>query len=198
MTTNLARLDYAHAALAAMYPGQVPTRTTCGDVTSPLPRSEAEPLFANHRWRLRWLRNSWAARRARSVTGSRNVVLADIRCDIDGVLARSQTSQLRLLNLFPEGKAFPDPDAGTTQLRRGAVFIVCSTVTTAELAGRRLDDRPTLVTNLDAAALAQVTVGPDDIIGVHESLGYWLITGVVADPDEIWSSRRARPSSLLV
>ena len=45
-----------------------------------------------------------------------------------------------------------------------------------ELAAGGLDDRPTLLTNLDATDLAEVTVGPNDIIGVHESLGYWLIT----------------------
>ncbi len=196
LSTNLARLDHAHAVLAAMYPDQVPTRTTCGDVTSSVPKSETRPLLADHRWRLRWLRGSWSARRVKAQTGVRNIVLADIRFDIDRVLECTQTTSLRVLNVLPEGSGFPEPSEGA-RLQRGGAELVCSAVTPAGLASITIEDRPTLVTNLGAAELDDLRVGPESVIGLHES-GYWLLDGVSADVGAIWSSPKTRPASLLV
>jgi Glycosyltransferase like family len=197
LTINLARLDHAHAALAGMYPDQVPTRTTCGDITSTTPKSESRPLLANHRWRLRWLRSSLAARRAVGATGGTpHVVLADIRFDVDEVLARTQTPSLRILNVVGDSPEFPDLPGGTRLPRRDAE-VVCGTIAASALGDARLGDVPTLLTGLGLAELSRVAMGPDDVIGVHESLGYWLLMGVPGVAGT-WTSARARPARLLV
>jgi hypothetical protein len=195
MSTNLARLDHAHAALARLYPDQVPTRTTCGDVTSAVPRSEVTLPLARHRWRLRWLRRSWAARAA--LAGSRRVVLADVRTDLDRVLSLTGTPQLTIRNVVHAEEHFPDPPGGT-RLRRGAATVVARDITPQGLGALLPVESPTLVTNLDATDLIVLGVGAeDDVVGWHETLGYWLLTGMALDVDELWSSPQQRPWRLL-
>lgn len=196
LTINLARLDHAHATLASMYPDQVPTRTTCGDVTSTTPRSHTRPLLADHRWRLRWLRRSLAARRAVAVSGARHVVLADIRLDLDEVLARTGTTALQIINVVRDGDSFPDLPGGTRLPRRQAE-VVCSTVTPEALGDRAFRDQPTLVTGLQLSDLARMEVGQDGVIGVQYDLGYWLLSGVPGAA-ETWTSPQARPARLLL
>ena len=196
LTTNLARLDHAHALLAGMYPEQVPTRTTCGDITSTVPRSQARPLLARHRWRLRWLRGSWTARRVKALVGEGTFVLSDIRVDVDRVLEHIAPAPLRVLNVRAGAAPFPEPAEGTS-LRRGAFEVACSTVAPDALRSLDLHEQPTLVTNLGDAELRGLGIGRDDVVGIHES-GAWLLTGVGAAVHDVWTDPRTRPAGVLV
>ena len=76
LTVNLARLDVAHAAVAARYPEMLPVRTTCGVVARQTVRSSSGGWLGSQRWRYSWLRESLTVRRARRITGA-PIVLAD-------------------------------------------------------------------------------------------------------------------------
>lgn len=197
MSTNLARLDHAHATLATMYPEQVPTRTTCGDVTSPVPVSERTRLLAEHRWRARWLVGSLRARRAASLASARQLVLADMRTDIDRVLPELGVQRLRILNVVEPGEEYPDDPTGTV-LHRKNLEVVFSSATVEQLSTLLSTGEPTLVTDLRAEHLPALTVAPTDVLGLHEGVGHWLLTGVQADATRLWPSARAKPWRLLV
>jgi len=197
MSTNLARLDHAHATLAAMYPEQVPTRTTCGDVTSPTPVSERTRLLAEHRWRGRWLVASVRARKAVQLSGARQMVLADMRTEIDRVMPELGVQRLRILNVVEPGEEYPDEPGGTV-LHRNALEVVISSTTLEGLRQADLDGQPTLVTNLRADQLAALDPGPNDVLGLYENYGAWLLTGVEADAARLWPSARTKPWRLLV
>lgn len=70
LTVNLARLDVAHAAVAARYPEMLPVRTTCGVVARQTVRSSSGGWLGSQRWRYSWLRESLTVRRARRITGA--------------------------------------------------------------------------------------------------------------------------------
>ena len=76
LTVNLARLDVAHAAVAARYPEMLPVRTTCGVVARQTVRSSSGGWLGSQRWRYSWLRESLTVRRARRITAA-PIVLAD-------------------------------------------------------------------------------------------------------------------------
>lgn len=181
LSTNLARLDEAHAAVARMHPRQVPTRTTCGTITAE-PRTPIEQRFlAKHRWRLRWLRGSWAARRARLVTASRNILLSDIRMDIGHLLAESGGGRLRIHNLTPPGTPFPESEEGT-DLRRGD-YLVHFTSGPFESLGPLEPGASMLVTNVTLPDLERLSVSLPThahAIGYNHALGYWLALGTAA------------------
>ncbi len=114
LSTNLARLDEAHAAVAALHPDRLPLQTTCGVITASggtrTPRRAG--LLQDHRWRLRWVQGSWAVRAARRAAGSRSLVLGDLRRDIDRVAAHVP-GRIQIHDVVPADKPFPDVPGGT-------------------------------------------------------------------------------------
>ena len=200
LSTNLARLEEAHATVARMHPGQVPTRTTCGTVTAVPPPPLEQRFLAEHRWRFRWLQDSWAARRAKRVTGSKSIVLSDIRRDIEFLLAESGGQDFRIHNLTCAGAAFPDGPEGT-HLRRGD-HPVRFTSGPLECVAPLDPGGSLLLTNVSVQDLKKV---PDSlptkphVIGYHGDLGYWVVLGPAATGVEpLRESPRARPFRLLV
>ncbi|MGF1664174.1 MAG: hypothetical protein ACFCVG_17205 [Kineosporiaceae bacterium] len=203
LTVNLARLDAAHRAVAALHPDLVPVRTTCGTVTSAgVPRRG--PLLPAHRWRYRWARRSWAAHAARRAVGGGPVVLADIRLDVDDLVAGSP-GPLRVFNLDRSGR-FPG-DGPAELLRRGHPVSLAGGDGTALAAfldgvegsaGGPLGS-PVLLTNLDTAALAYLAGRlpgrrDDRLVGVHDDTGHWLLLGAgLVTPPPHWRDRAAVP-----
>lgn len=176
LSTNIAYLDEAHAAVARMHPGQVPTQTTCGTVSAS-PRQPREQRFlAGHRWRLRWLRSSFAARRAMKVTGSRNILFSDIRRDIGYLLGADHP--LRVHNITSPSEPFPDGTDGT-QLRRGE-HLVHFTSGPFEHLGALDPGSSLLVTNVtlrDLAGMRLLLSATSHVIGYEPALGYWVALG---------------------
>jgi hypothetical protein len=101
LTINLDRLDVGHRRVAALYPEQLPLRTTCGPIGSRPDSWRSAPVLRSHRWRLRWLRKSAEAVLARRRLAV-PVVLSDIRHEVD-MLDFSVDSPLHLLSLDREG-----------------------------------------------------------------------------------------------
>jgi hypothetical protein len=178
LTINLDRLDCGHRRVAALYPEQVPLRTTCGPI-GPRPDTwRSAPLLRNHRWRLRWLRKSAEAVAARRLLAV-PVVLSDIRHEVD-LLDFSTDSPLHLLSLDREGgfaKFSSDP---VTLTRCGKPVVMHS-----------FADLPSLV-----LAAAEITTGGGSVLvpdleledlsaftSLAEQRGPW-ITGLL--PGGVW------------
>lgn len=195
MSTNLARLDHAHAHLAREYPDQVPVRTTCGTVRSPTATSERRRLLPSHRWRVSWARESRVAWSTRRTVGTDQIVLADIRYDVDTVLGHLPGRALTVTSLTSAGEPFPD--AGVTTLARGEATIRCRTAADDHLDDLDLDS-DLLVTNVGQAHLEQLRsrlVGVPHVVGYHEGPGHWILLGDGARARErIWTSARSRPA----
>jgi len=202
LSTNLARLDEAHAAVAALHPDRLPLQTTCGVITASggtrAPRRAG--LLQDHRWRLRWVQGSWAVRSARRAAGSRSLVLGDLRRDIDRVAAHVP-GRIQIHDVVPAGQPFPDVPGGT-HLPRAGYDVRFTSGSLAERPGVSRPDDACLLTNVTLADLAEL--GPSiaaapHVIGYHDDIGYWVLIGEVARRrDEIWTEPRSRPARLLV
>lgn len=208
MSTNLARLDDAHVAVALMHPSRVPVRTTCGTVTADMVASvEAQParglrrVADNQRWRWRWLRKSWAAARVKRASRDREVVLADLREDIDQVLAASSDPELVIWNVTSLARPFPGAADGTL-LRRGDHAVRMRSTTWERIGGRALMNGTHLVNNVSVnqvAALVREVRHRPHVTGYHEDTGYWLLVGdVAARWREMWPEPQHRPLRALV
>ncbi|WP_114424247.1 glycosyltransferase family A protein [Nocardioides houyundeii] len=202
LSTNLARLDEAHAAVAALHPDLLPLHTTCGVITAGggirAPRRPG--LLTDHRWRLRWAKGSWALRAAGRAAGSSSLVLGDLRRDVDRVAAHVP-GRLRIHDLVPAQHPFPDAPGGTCLPRAGYDVWF----TSGSLAERPAPDRPddaclwTNVTLTDLTELGPALAGAPHVIGYHDDIGYWVLTGEAARRrDEIWTDPRSRPARLPV
>lgn len=203
LSTNLARLDEAHAAVARMHPDLLPLQTTCG-VIGATGRTEvlrSSGFLADHRWRLRWARASLAARAARRAAGGSQVVLGDLRRDIDRIAEHAGDAPIRIHNLVPADRQFPDADTGT-RLRR-ATYDVVFTSGPLDRGPRAGDPGATCIwTNVaidQLAAMRNHLGSASHVIGYHDDIGYWVLAGEAARrQDEIWTDPRSRPSRLLV
>lgn len=198
LTVNMARLDEAHQAVGRLHPGQLPIRTTCGVVGARSSRLRSRPLVQRHGWRLRWLRHSWLAVRARRRVGV-PVVLSDLREEVD-LLPLDADVPLRLVNVDHAG-AFADHNATPLVLSRFGRPVLMSALPTTDavpgllaalsvdevlvVAGLTLDD----LTFLRAA----VPVGRPCLLGLH-SQEMWLLCGLPLDRlPESWSRPAAVP-----
>src|SRR5215469_15684527 len=97
LAVNVDRLDVAHRAIAARYADLLPVRTTCGVVTKKTGKT-ADGWLSSHRWRYPWLRESLAMQRAPKNEGYQARVLADIRRDVDSIIARCPGQRLHIIN----------------------------------------------------------------------------------------------------
>ena len=209
-TANLARLDIAHAAVAARYPELLPVRTTCGVVarqparnssrnsSRSSSRSSSSGWLGSQRWRYSWLRESITVRKARRITGA-PIVLADIRRDVDNVVERAPGRRLRIVNCSSEAQ-FMDADGGPLELTRGSGRVVVD--------ARQISDIPAilaagppgswfLLTNMTQEDLGDICArwrSNRQLVGFHAGIGFWILLGAAAaDLPPHWRSERSVP-----
>jgi hypothetical protein len=196
LTVNLDRLELAYAAVAAKHPAGMPVVTPQGKV--PRERDRTGPLSA-HRWRYRWLLESLAAHRGRRAIGRTPWVLADIRLDVDDVLARIPVDVPLLVISADEHGAFGDERPGPLALTRNGRPILLTSRPRGEV-GAAIEaaaGRPVLVTNLgpeDVRGLARRLGAHRPVMGFWTSLGYWALFGLPPSAlPPAWRERRATP-----
>ena len=197
-TANLARLDVAHAAVAARYPELLPVRTTCGVVARQPARSSSSGWLGSQRWRYSWLRESLTVRKARRITGA-PIVLADIRRDVNNVIERAPGRRLRIVNCSGEAQ-FMDADGGPLELTRGNGRVVVD--------ARQISDIPAilaagppgswfLLTNMPQEDLGDICArwrSNRQVVGFHAGIGFWILLGAAAaDLPPHWRSERSVP-----
>jgi hypothetical protein len=201
LTTNLDRLDTAYAALASRYPEAMPVRATCGWLRAPARARPGAAMLRSHRWRYRWLRESLAARAARSAAGAERCVLGDIRLDIDDLIAEDLNSPLLVVNLDREhefrGEAPLELTRGTTPITLTARPLsgVVEIVAAAD------PSTPILLTNLergDLRALSSHLPRGPRLLGFRREIGYWLLLGraAVATGPTSWRTAKAKPLAM--
>ena len=88
LTVNLDQLDVAYAALVENHPEASPVMTPQGIVGGKPRLRHRTGVLSAHRWRYRWLRESCDARAGSRAIGGTPCVLADIRMDVDYLLAQ--------------------------------------------------------------------------------------------------------------
>ncbi len=199
LTVNLDRLDLAYRAVAAAHPDGVPVRATCGTVGGTARGPSRSGLLSAHRWRYRWLRESFAAHAARRAVGGTRCVLGDIRMDIDEVIAGEPSAPLLVVNLDREAE-FPDPRQGALELVRQGRPIMFSSQPFDRLVETIIASSPsasTLLTNLELAdlrALASHLAREPHLLGFRREIGFWMLLGTAAEtvPGQ-WRSPKATP-----
>ncbi|GAB2596915.1 glycosyltransferase [Microlunatus antarcticus] len=198
LTVNMARLDEAHHAVGRLHPAQLPIQTTCGVIGGHESRLRARPLVRRHGWRLRWLRHSWLALRARRRLGV-PVVLSDMREEVD-LLPLHADVPLRLVNI-DHGGAFADHNVTPLLFSRHGRPVLMSALPTADavpgLIAALAADEILLVGGLtldDLTSLSTVVPGGRScLLGLH-SEEIWLLCGVPLDRlPESWSRPAAVP-----
>lgn len=198
LTANLARLDVAHAAVAARYPEMLPVRTTCGVITGQTAKSSSGGWLGSQRWRYSWLRESLTVRRTRRITGA-PIVLADIRRDVDKIIERAPGRRLRIVNCSGEAR-FMGGDEGLLELtrRNGRMVVDARQVSdipaalTARAPGSWL-----LLTNVPQEDLGHIGArwpSNQQVVGFHTGIGFWILLGAAAaDIPPHWRSERSVP-----
>lgn len=200
MTTNLARLDVAHRRVAAMHPGAVPVRTTCGTVGGDeKDRMRSWPVIGRHGWRYQWLQESLLATRARRRLRL-PAVICDIRRDVD-LLEVGDGRTLHVIDVDGEGSFASRETEALRLLRRGREFHLRAVASPAGLVAalRQVPEEDSaLVTHLamqhlmPLRTMLQETSVPG-LIGVHDGM-LWLVTGPAATRlPSAWAQRRAIP-----
>jgi hypothetical protein len=197
MSTNLARLSDAHRHVGDLHPELLPIRTTCGTVGPPRTRLRDLPVVRDHRWRLRWLRQSRVAAQVRGALGV-PVVLADLAHEVD-LLEWSGDDPLHVVNLDRTGTFCEVAGAPVTLERAGRPIVMSSVASLAALADALDCLEPStrvVITDLTVADLphlgARVRRG-QWLAGVHED-AVWLASGPVAsEVPAQWRDRRAVP-----
>lgn len=198
LTVNMARLDEAHQAVGRLHPGQLPIQTTCGVVGRRDSRLRASTLVRHHGWRLRWLRHSWLALRARR-RAVVPVVLSDLREEIDQLPLQGDLP-LRLVNVDHTGEFARHNAAPLTFTRRGRLVVMSALPSIDEVPGLvgSLEPEEVLVvaglTLEDLGALRTTMSGTGSwLLGLH-SQEMWLLRGLSPDRlPEPWSRPRAVP-----
>lgn len=200
LTVNLDRLDVAYAALAARHPGGMPVMTPQGLVGGPARARERTTFLAAHRWRYRWLRESRDAHAGRRALGRGAGLLADIRLDVDELLAGLPEDRTLLVVSADADGSFAEERPGPLALTRAGRPIRVTSRTLDAVAGAvaaGLADGPVLVTNLgldDLRRLAPGIAEEDAIVGFRGSLGYWLLVGAgAARLPAAWRAPAATP-----
>ena len=198
LTVNMARLDEAHQAVGRLHPTQLPIQTTCGVVGGRTSRLRAYGAVRRHGWRLRWLRHSWFARRARRYVDV-PVVLSDIREEVD-LLPLDADVPLRLINIDHTG-VFAGYNRSPLRFTRHGRPVLMSVVRTVEEVPAVVDalpeDQIVLVVGLTLHDLRSVGA---TIAGVRpwllglQSNELWLLGGLPLDRlPESWSRPAAVP-----
>jgi hypothetical protein len=198
-TINLERLEDAYAAIAKRHPEAMPVITPQGRVgAAPRLRDHTGGILSEHRWRYRWLRESYHAHAGHRAAGRCPCVLADIRLDIDDLLSRLvERPPLLVLSVDHSGlfaDEHPDPLSLT---RAGRPIRFTSRPLREVLPAVSSASGPVLVTNLeleDVGPLAQAVASAERVLGFRTSIGYWMLLGV--RPWELpaaWRTAQATP-----
>jgi hypothetical protein len=183
MTTNLARLDVAHRAVAARHPDVLPVATTCGTIARPGSHPAQRPELRPLRGLYRRLRESARARPLRQAAGTEACVLSDIRRDLDDVLASTADHPVSVVNRDDDRDP---PWREHLELTRRGRRIMVTARATDELRAAvadRLAAGSVLVTNLDpstAAALLRGSGGAARLTGWYSEIGGWVLLGPAA------------------
>jgi Glycosyltransferase like family len=200
LTTNLARLEIAYDAIAAKHSEAMPVMTPQGTVGGRLRLRDRISILGSQRWRYRWLRESIEAHAGRRAAGGSTCLLADIRLDIDELLAGLPTEPPLLVISADRSGAFSDGRPDSLALTRCGRPILVATRPPAGLPAAiesAVSAGPVLVTNLDLQDLRvlgpQLAAAPT-VVGFRTSIGYWILIGVTAAamPD-CWRVRQATP-----
>ena len=200
LTVNLDRLEVAYAALAERYPEAMPVMTPQGQVGGPPRPRDRVTVLDEHRWRFRWLIESRDAIAGRRAAGGSACVLADIRLDVDDLIARVPP-QTPLLVVNADGYgSFADERPGPLALTRLGRPVLVTSAPVAGVPAAVADSGasgPVLITNLelgDLRALAEQLPAERRILGYRTSTGYWMLIG--ATPTMIpaqWLGPQATP-----
>ena len=201
LTVNLARLDVAHAQVAAAYPEAVPVRSTCGTVGDAAweHRLRSLPVLGAQGWRVQWLRESVLAARARRRLGV-PAVISDIRRDVD-LLPVGRGRTLHLVDVDATGGFAEYAGRPLDLLRRDQPVrarAVADTTGLVAAIGEVPEGDSLLVTGLSLGLLGPLAdvvhaTATPCVVGVHDHT-MWLLAGPVATrlPGR-WESRRATP-----
>jgi len=201
LTVNLDKLDAAHQAVAAMHPGRLPIRTTCGIIGGFRAARKLPDFLSSHVWRYRWLKESLIAWQIRRRLPGIRTVLRDIRLDID--LLQTGQDPLRIINL-DDARGSDGSWSDALDFRRMDKVVKVSTERLPNVVARLNDLRPAesmLVTNLGLSDLSNLDLGKHwrqsrALAGIHED-SIWLLVGPVAqEPPVEWSNRRAVPLAM--
>jgi hypothetical protein len=181
LTSNLARLDVAHATVAAQYGEMLPVRTTCGILTKRTINGPRRVWLASQRSRYRWLTNSLSLKEVYWHTTT-PIIFSDVRFAIDEIAERSPGRKLYILN-HTRGERFADDDGEFIELKRRENIIAATAQEVSELQGV-LDRRPRgswlLITNMtsrDVRVVDSDFVQEGRVIGFSPSTEYWMILG---------------------
>lgn len=200
LSVNLTHLGEAHRAIAKSYSDFLPVMTTCGVISTRTGSATARaPRFSAHRWRYRWLHGSIKLWQARSGARRAIGVLADIRYDVDEVIARAPGQRLHVLNCSDD-HPFADEDEAPLELRRRGGIVIFEDCRTAQVPAAIADCPPDtwiLVTNLSRAGvqlLERQVPTSESMLGFHMGTGLWLLLGPSSPelPDG-WRSKKATP-----
>jgi len=181
LTSNLARLDVAHAAVAAQYRDMLPVHTTCGILAKRTIKGPRHAWLASQRSRYRWLTNSLSISEVYRHTTT-PVIFADVRFAVDEIAGKSPGRKLYILN-HTRGGRFTDGNDEFMELKRRGNVIAATAQEVNELR-EVLDRRPSgswlLITNMtsrDVRAVDSGFVRENRVIGFHPSIGCWMILG---------------------
>ena len=200
LTVNLDRLEVAYAALAERYPDAMPVMTPQGQVGGPPRPRDRVTVLERHRWRYRWLIESRDATAGRRAAGGSPCVLADIRLDVDDLIARVPSDTPLLVVNADRHVSFADERPGPLALRRlGRPVLVTSAPVEGVPAAVTgcASGGPVLITNLelgDVGTLAERLPAHRRMLGYRTSTGYWMLIG--ATPAMIptqWLAPQATP-----
>ena len=200
LTINLERLEVAYRAIAARHPQAMPVMTPQGGVGGPTRIRDRTTVLAKYRWRYTWLRESPHARAGSKAAGGCPCVLADIRLDVDELLASLSDRQPLLVVNVDKYRSFPDEHPGRLELTRNGRPILVTSTPLDDAPGAIAaagNSGPTLVTNLsleDLRWLGPRVPAEHRILGFRRSLGYWMLLGVdAASVPAAWRAREATP-----
>lgn len=206
LTINLERLEVAYAAVAARHPDAMPVVTPQGKVGGPPRLRDRTSVLSAHRWRYSWMRESLDAHAGRRAGIA--CVLADIRLDVDELLARLPDDAPLLVISVDRHRSFADEGPGPLALTRGGRPILLTsrplgTVASEIAASRPSGSGPVLVTNLELEDVrrlaAQLAGDRRRLLGFRASIGYWMLTGVAPETlPATWHSRQATPLGMRV
>jgi hypothetical protein len=181
LTSNLGRLDVAHATVAAQYREMLPVHTTCGILAKRTINGPRHVWFASQRPRYRRLANTLSVREVHRHT-STPVIFSDIRFTVDEIAGGAPGQKLYILN-HTRGERFADDDGEFIELKRRGNVIAATAWEISGL-GQVLDRRPRgswlLITNMtsqDVRAVDSGFVQENRVIGFDPSIEYWMILG---------------------
>lgn len=196
MTTNLDRLTEAHQHVARLYPALTPLRTTCGVVRTMDHDGRVRTVLRRRRGVATWWHESIAAITLARAAGVplRDVVLADVRLDLDEALDRAGATGLDVVNLdLPPG----DWDVDGLTRRGRPVAATARAADGLHALPPAAEGRALLVTGVDEAVLARLAPALRDtphVLGLWRDTGTWLLCHPdVACARGLWTARRQAP-----